>query len=240
MSSWRAGSACRCSLTIHSFLRRPSDESHWKSGPGSWDRFCTIDSVRVNLGLFSSDTSVTWDLAPHDLSILDYLLRGKLPVRVQCVEASHVVGHPANLAYLTLVYPENFIAHVHVSWLAPVKIRQILIGGDRRMLVFDDTNPVEKIRIYDKGISLPMRDEAVHQALVQYRIGDMRAPFVPNDEALACEVENIAATLLDGAAPEAGLDAGRRVVRVLEAAAISVLHDGAPIALDPAPQKTVA
>jgi len=199
---------------------------------GNLGRLLYYDSVRVNLGLFSRDASVTWDLAPHDLSILDYITAGAMPETVACTEITHFAGHRANLAYLTLRYPNNFIAHVHVNWLAPVKVRQVLLGGTQRMLVYDDAQPMEKIRIYDKGVTIPEGDfELINEALVQYRMGDMHAPRIENTEALALEVDAIVACLLDGGEPIVDHRAGRRVVSILEAATLSSQSNGAPIAL---------
>jgi predicted dehydrogenase len=134
------------------------------------------DSVRVNLGLFQHDVSVVWDLAVHDLSIMDYVLPEK-PVAVSATGMSHVVGEPENIAYLNLFFESKLIAHIHVNWLAPVKVRRTLIGGSSKMIVYDDLEPSEKIKIYDKGITLngnPQRNgEKVYQMLVGYRTGDM-------------------------------------------------------------------
>jgi predicted dehydrogenase len=217
----------------HTFVYSPPvrriAEEVWSGNLGT---LLYYDSVRVNLGLFSRDASVTWDLAPHDLSILDHITGGALPDTVACTEITHFDGHRANLAYLTLRFPKNFIAHVHVNWLAPVKVRQILLGGTKRMLVYDDTQPMEKIRIYDDGVTIPDSEfERIHEALVQYRTGDMHAPRVDNTEALAFEVASIVACLLDGAEPIADHRAGRRVVQILEAATSSSQRDGTPVVL---------
>jgi predicted dehydrogenase len=189
------------------------------------------DSVRINLGLFSQDASVTWDLAPHDLSILDYILGGVMPHSVSCTEATHFDGHHPNIAYLTLQYPNNFIAHVSMNWLAPVKVRQVVLCGTQRMVVYDETDPAEKVRIYDRGVTLAEGEtERLHNALIQYRVGDMHAPYLPNDEALAVEVAEIAACLSQGKEPTADHRMGRRVVRILEMAEASARHGGAPVA----------
>ena len=137
------------------------------------------DSVRVNLGLFQHDVSVVWDLAVHDLAIMDYVLDEK-PVAVSATGMSHVLGEPENIAYLTLFYESKLIAHIHVNWLAPVKVRRTLIGGSHKMIVYDDLEPSEKVKVYDKGITLngnPQKNgEKIHQMLVGYRTGDMHAP----------------------------------------------------------------
>src|ERR1700674_315607 len=136
------------------------------------------DSVRVNLGLFQHDVSVIWDLAVHDLAIMDYVLPS-LPVAVSATGVSHVAGEPENIAYLNLFFENNLIAHINVNWLAPVKIRRTLVGGSRKMIVYDDLEPSEKVKVYDKGITLngnPQKNgEKVYQMLVGYRTGDMWA-----------------------------------------------------------------
>ena len=139
------------------------------------------DSVRVNLGLFQHDVSVIWDLAVHDLSIMDYVLPAQ-PVAVSATGMSHVAGEPENIAYLNLFFENNLIAHIHVNWLAPVKVRRTLIGGSRKMIVYDDLEPSEKIKVYDKGITLNGNGrtngngDKRYQMLVGYRTGDMWAP----------------------------------------------------------------
>jgi len=189
------------------------------------------DSVRINLGLFSQDASVTWDLAPHDLSILDFILGGVMPHSVSCTEATHFDGHHPNIAYLTLQYPNNFIAHVSMNWLAPVKVRQVVLCGTQRMVVYDETDPAEKVRIYDRGVTLAEGEtERLHNALIQYRVGDMHAPYLPNDEALAVEAAEIVACLSHGKEPTVDHRMGRRVVRILELAEASARLGGAPVA----------
>lgn len=186
------------------------------------------DSVRVNLGLFQQDVSVVWDLAPHDLAILHHVTGGRVPARVSCTGVAHF-STLEDIAYLTMLYDDDFVAHVHVNWLAPVKVRQVLLGGTRKMLVYNDNDPVEKIRIYDKGVSLQGGDAAATPLLMQYRIGDMTAPVLPTTEALKLEVEHIAACVLDGATPLCGVDAGIGVVATLEAAQRSLEHGGTSI-----------
>jgi predicted dehydrogenase len=212
---------------------------------GNLGELLYYDSIRVNLGLFADGASVLWDLGPHDLSILDYVLHGQRPTTVSCIGDSHFGGLNANIAYLTLRYGRNFIAHVNLNWLAPVKVRQILLGGAQKMLVYDDTQALEKIRIYDKGVTVADPDpDKIRAALVQYRTGDMHAPFIKNDEALAIEVAHIAACLLDGQQPIAGHEMGRRVMEILRAADASMLQSGEPVPLasaaEPQPLSSVA
>jgi len=198
---------------------------------GSLGRLYYYDSVRVNLGLFQSDVSVMWDLAVHDLSIMDHLLGGQSPTSVSAIGVAHVAGQPENLAYLTCVFPEQLIAHFHVNWLAPVKVRQTLIGGSERMVVFDDVEMSEKVKIYDKGIILDDADANLYQRHVGYRTGDMWAPRLDNVEALAIEAQHFAECVATGATPQSDGRAGLRVIRILEAASESMRRHGAPVDL---------
>lgn len=197
------------------------------------------DSVRVNLGLFQHDVSVLWDLAVHDLSIMDYVLPAR-PVAVAATGMRHVSGEPENIAYLTLHFPGSLIAHIHVNWLAPVKIRRVLIGGSRKMIVYDDLEPSEKIKVYDKGITLndgpQPGGEAIYQALVGYRTGDMWAPHLDVTEALGAELREFVACVTNGGTPIADGNAGLRVVRILEAATLSLAQRGRVVDLEPARQ----
>ena len=182
-----------------------------------------IDSVRINLGIFQSDVNVIWDLAAHDLSILDYILGGTSPTHVTAVSAAHAGSWAENIAYLTMRYPPDVLAHVHVNWLAPAKIRHTIIGGSRLMVVYDDIHPSEKLRIYDRGVSIApwSNPEDVYSALVSYRSGDMSAPNLDGREALAVEVDHLLDCIATGATPLADGNSGLRTVRVLEAANIA-------------------
>jgi predicted dehydrogenase len=195
------------------------------------------DSVRVNLGLFQHDVSVIWDLAVHDLSIMDYVLPEK-PVAVSATGMSHVAGEPENIAYLTLFFPSKLIAHIHVNWLAPVKVRRTLIGGSSKMIVYDDLEPSEKIKVYDKGITLngnPQKNgEKIHQMLVGYRTGDMHAPHLDMTEALGRELRQFVDCVATNGQPTADGHAGLRVVRILEAATQSLAQRGRVVELEPA------
>ncbi|MBS3649415.1 Gfo/Idh/MocA family oxidoreductase [Pseudaminobacter sp. 19-2017] len=191
------------------------------------------DSVRVNLGLFQHDVSVIWDLAVHDLSIMDFVLPEK-PVAVSATGMSHVPGEPENIAYLSLFFAGNLIAHIHVNWLAPVKVRRTLIGGSSKMIVYDDLEPSEKIKVYDKGITLGQRQgssDNIYQALVGYRTGDMWAPQLEASEALRVELQEFADCIEKGAAPTADGEAGLRVVHILEAATQSLAQRGRVVEL---------
>ena len=156
---------------------------------GELGRVYYYDSMRVNLGLFQRDVSVISDLAVHDFSILDYLL-GEHPVAVSASGTNHFPGTPENLAYITLFYDSGTIAHANVSWLAPVKVRQILVGGSKKMITYDDLEPSEKIKVYDKGVSFTDDPQQIHEMRVGYRTGDMWAPKLAVTEALRVESEH--------------------------------------------------
>jgi predicted dehydrogenase len=179
------------------------------------------DSVRVNLGLFQHDMNVIWDLAVHDLSIMDYVLPVK-PIAVSATGISNIQGQPENVAYITLFFPDRQIAHIHVNWLAPVKVRRTLIGGSEKMVVYDDLEPSEKVKIYDKGVTISQRPEAVYEMLVSYRAGDMWAPRLDGAEALHTEAAHFIECILDQKRPETDGEAGLRIVRILEAATRSL------------------
>lgn len=183
-----------------------------------------IDSVRVNLGLFQHDTNVLWDLAVHDISIIDYLC-GSLPLSVMAVGASHLNNGIENVAYLTAFYENNFLAHVHVNWLAPVKVRTMLVCGSKKMVVYDDVEPSEKIKIYDKGVQPGEDPESLRQALVQYRVGDMYAPCLEGTEALSRVTSHFIDCIETRAKPLTDGEMGLRVVKVLEAADRSIRED---------------
>jgi predicted dehydrogenase len=187
------------------------------------------DSVRVNLGLFQHDVNVLWDLAVHDLSIMDYILAAQ-PQAVAATGMAHVAGQPEDVAYLTCFFANNLIAHFHVNWLAPVKIRRTLIGGSSKMIVYDDLEPSEKIKIYDKGITLNEPD-GVYKMLVGYRTGDMWAPQLSTTEALRAEAKHFADSIENGTKPLTDGQAGLNIVRILEAAAESLRNRGQPVEL---------
>jgi len=187
------------------------------------------DSVRVNLGLFQHDVNVLWDLAVHDLSILDYLLPS-FPIAVSATGINHIPGEPEDIAYLTLFFEGRLIAHIHVNWLAPVKIRRTLICGENKMIVYDDLEPSEKIKVYDKGITV-RKGDSLYQVLVDYRTGDMWSPKFDRTEALQTEALHFIHCIKMGESPLTDGDAGLRVVRILEAATQSILQKGNPVEL---------
>src|ERR1041385_9069067 len=184
------------------------------------------DAVRVNLGLFQHDVNVIWDLAIHDLSIMDYVLPYK-PVAISATGISHVPGQPENVAYITLFFVSAQIAHVHVNWLTPVKVRHTLIGGSEKMIHYDDLEPSEKLKVYDKGINVtPGRPEDVYKMLVSYRSGDMWAPRLDNTEALQTEALHFIDCIENNKQPETDGPAGLRLVNMIEAAETSLRDRG--------------
>jgi predicted dehydrogenase len=188
-----------------------------------------IDSVRVNLGLFQADINVLWDLAPHDLAIIDYLRNGEMPVSVSAHGATHV-GKQENVVYLAMRYASGFVAHVNANWLAPVKIRQMLIGGSKKMIVYDDVVASEKVQVFDRGAEIRTKEE-MYGALVEYRSGDMWAPKLSGEEALAVELREFTNHVLHGAPFASDGEAGLRIVSLLEAADRSMKSGGAPVDL---------
>lgn len=186
------------------------------------------DSARINLGLFQHDVNVIWDLAVHDVSIMDYLLSSE-PCSISATGVSHVPGEPENIAYITIFFPNNLIAHIYVNWLAPVKIRRTIIGGSQKMIIYDDLEPSEKVRVYDKGIIVDNNQESVYQMLIGYRTGDMWAPQLDVTEALHTEVTHFIRCIEDGQRPITDGAAGLRVVQLLEAASRSMAARGRPV-----------
>ncbi len=186
-----------------------------------------FDSVRVNLGLFQHDVNVIWDLAPHDISILEYCT-GKRPVSVNATGKSIVKYSDRdleNIAYMTVNFEDNSIAHFHVNWLSPVKIRRIIIGGSRKMLVFNDMEAMEKIKIYDSGVNIKSRKD-VYETLVRYRTGDMFSPAISSKEALAEECDHFYDSIESNMPTITSGESGLYVVRILEAAGKSLKNNG--------------
>ncbi len=189
-----------------------------------------FDSVRINLGLFQHDVNVIWDLAPHDISIMDFLLQLK-PESVVATGADHLGKGLEDVAYLTIYYPNNIIAHIHANWLSPVKIRQTLIAGTKKMIVWDDNVQMEKIKVYDAGIIVNRTTDEIYDTLIQYRTGDMWAPKVPMTEALSTEVSHFVECIKTGKTPLTDGVAGLNVVRMLEASDKSIKMRGKEIKL---------
>lgn len=203
---------------------------------GSLGDIYYYDSVRVNLGLFQHDVNVIWDLAVHDLAIMEHVVPQQ-PCAVSATGISHLDGRPENIAYLTLFFESNMIAHFHVNWLAPVKVRRTLIGGSRKMIVYDDLEPSEKIKVYDKGVTVNGGNGQNHgnppyRMMIDYRSGDMYAPQLDITEALSTEAKHFISCVESGQPTMTDGHAGLRVVRILEAASQSIAARGRIVELD--------
>jgi predicted dehydrogenase len=217
----------------HTFVYTPAVRKiHELVTKGDLGDIYYYDSVRVNLGLFQHDVNVIWDLAVHDLAIMDYLLPVQ-PVAVSATGISHVPGEPENMAYVTLHFDANVMAHLHVNWLSPVKVRKTLVGGSRKMVSYDDLEPSEKIRVYDKGITLKDvnapadgNGNGTHAMLVGYRSGDVWAPQIALTEALSIEARHFVDCIANNLTPIADGNSGLRVVSMLEAATQSMRASG--------------
>jgi predicted dehydrogenase len=184
-----------------------------------------FDSTRINLGLFQPDVNVLWDLAPHDISILTYLVNYK-PVSVNAVGVCHTQNAIENIAYLTINFEEDFIAHFNCSWTSPVKVRSTLIGGENKMLVYNDLEPSEKIRLYHTSYTHQVLEEEKNKLLVDYRTGDVFIPKLDNTEALFGVASDFLQAIEDGTEPIASKELGLLVVQVLEAAQKSIKNNG--------------
>jgi predicted dehydrogenase len=218
-------------LTDHTFVytdavRRIAE----MSAGGDLGRILYYDSTRINLGLFQGDVNVIWDLAVHDFAILSRIMPAE-PDAISATAIDPMGTGTESLTYVTLYYPGNTVAHIHASWLAPVKIRRIIVGGDRSMVVYDDLDAAEKIRIYDKGISVIKDMEIERQMRVEYRIGDMRAPKLDGREALMFMAQHANECFTKGIAPITSGEVGLKVVRLLESAEASARTGGQIIRL---------
>lgn len=219
-------------MTDHTFVYTGAVKKiHDLVANGSIGEMYYYDSVRVNLGLFQHDVNVIWDLAVHDLSIMDYVL-GIEPIAVSAVGIAHFPNQPENIAYLTVFFPNNLIAHINVNWLAPVKVRRTLIGGSQKMILFDDLQPSEKVKIYDKGVKVETNPDNIYQMLVGYRMGDMYAPQLDMTEALKTETLHFVDCIKNKKTPITDGKFGLRLVKILEAATKSMQQQGQPIKLN--------
>ena len=201
---------------------------------GELGRVLYLDSVRINLGLFQPDYNVIWDLAPHDLTIIDHVLGRTVGATARWISAIGVshYGRHENLAYLTVGFDGDLLAHIHVNWVAPVKTRRMIIAGSKKMVVWDDTSPVEPVKIYESSVDVKAIDKESAYALnVQYRSGDVTSPKLDGREALSVMAQAFAAACLDGVVPDSDAAVGVRIVRMLEAAQRSLEQHGARIAL---------
>jgi predicted dehydrogenase len=187
------------------------------------------DSIRINLGLFQNDVNVVWDLAAHDFSIMDYLL-GPTALAVSAQGRAHVREGQEDVAYISVFYADNLIAHFHVNWLSPVKVRQTIVGGSKKMLLWDDMSPDEKIKVYSRGVEIRSTEDR-NRILAEYRMGDMYCPNLPGVEALKLGIDHFVDCIASGSAPVSDGAAGLRIVRMLEAVDASLRQGGAVVDL---------
>jgi predicted dehydrogenase len=219
-------------MVDHTFLYTPAVQKIRELiGEGVLGDIYYYNSVRASLGLFQSDVNVIWDLAVHDISIIQYIFQ-EPPVAVSATAASHVPGSPENMAHITLFFRTSCFAQISVNWLSPVKVRQTFIGGSRNMIMYDDVEPTEKIKVYDKGITVNGAPEIAHQLRIGYRAGDMWAPHLPAKEALQTETEHFINCLNGGDSPISSGLTGLRVVEILEATSRSISLQGAPVTIE--------
>jgi predicted dehydrogenase len=192
-----------------------------------------FDSIRINLGLFQGDVNVIWDLATHDLAIVDFLFPERRPFQVSAHGVAHAGNSIENIAYVTLSYPGNFIAHFHVNWLSPVKIRKTIIGGSKKMIEWNDLVPAEKIKVYDKGIEFNSREQDQKSIfMVSYRSGDIYSPQIDGTEALLLVAKEFADCITEKRQPLTDGHSALRVLRILEAAERSIKANGANVHIE--------
>jgi len=189
-----------------------------------------FDSERINLGLFQRDVNVVWDLAPHDLSIMMYILPNHEIVSVSANGIANFNGSE-NLAHLCVQFKENTFAHFHINWVSPLKIRRMIVGGDKKMLVYDDMENSEKIKVYDSGVEFDST-ESIHQALVQYRVGDMFSPKINATEALSLGAKEFISAIQENRKPLTSGEDGLDVVKILEASDKSIKNNGEIVELN--------
>lgn len=190
------------------------------------------DSTRINLGLFQRDVNVIWDLAAHDFAIMDYLFDAG-PAAISATAAGFLPDSPENMAHLAVYFEDGAMANLNVNWLAPVKVRQTLIGGSRRMVIYDDMQASEKIKVYDRGVTVSDDPAAIREQRVSYRMGEMWAPAIPTKEALLTEIEEFFSCIEHGRRPDSDGESGLRVVEMLSAASKSMAMRGQPVDLSP-------
>ena len=205
-------------MVDHTFLFNPAVQKMKEVvDRGDLGKALYFDSVRVNLGLYQNDVNVVWDLAPHDLSIMLHLVPYK-PIAVQAHGMQYYRNGMVDMAYVKVFFEENYLANFHLSWLSPTKVRRITLAGNRRMMVYDDMESNEKIKIYDKGVEILHSEEDLNQTRIQYRIGDIHIPAIPNKEALADEAKHFVDCCKGLLKPISDGNQGLLVVRILEAA----------------------
>lgn len=215
-------------MVDHTFLYTPAvQKMKALIDSGDIGKVKYFDSTRINLGLIQQDVNVLWDLAPHDISILDYLV-DDVPHSVNATGVSHIHNGVENIAYLTVNYESNILAHFNCSWSSPVKIRMMLVGGDKKMIVFNDMEPTEKIRLYDTNHSVSS-DEEKRRVLVDYRVGDVFIPKLGNAEALGGMAKDFVSAIENGTTPIASWKSGLSTIKILEASQKSIKSGGAEV-----------
>ncbi len=224
-----AGAADRLLMADHTYLYTPAIQKIKRMvDDGTLGKLDYFDSTRINLGLFQKDVNVFWDLATHDISILCYLV-GEMPDSVQAIGASHTPNGIENIGYLVLRYASGLIAHFNCSWISPVKIRHILIGGQKKMVLFNDLEPSEKVKIYDTGFNVTTTEQR-NELLVDYRVGDVFIPKLDRKEALSNLVDDFVTCAETGRQPLSHMGVARQVVKILSAAEESIRNRGSEIA----------
>lgn len=225
----------RVLMVGHTFLYNPAvEELRRLVRSGTLGRVYYADATRANLGLFQKDINVIWDLAPHDLSILSYVL-GVSPLRISAHGGAYIRPDVHDVAHLMLTYPGDVMAHIHVSWLSPSKVRRFTIVGDQRMVVYDDVDTNEKIRVYNRGVDAPDYTLTFGEFQLSYRYGDIISPHIRWDEPLAVEMRHFADAILEGSTPRSDARDGLRVVRILEAADVSMANGSAFVEIEQDP-----
>jgi predicted dehydrogenase len=218
-------------MVDHTFIHSPAIRKIKELvDAGEFGDIFYVDSVRINLGIFQNDVNVVWDLAPHDLSIVDHIL-GRLPRSVTATGASHTRSGLEDVAYLSLDFGDGLIATFHVNWLSPVKVRHLIVGGSKKSLVYNDLNHWEPIKVYDRGITVDESPEARRGVLINYRTGDIWSPHLESSEPLQNVVRHFAECVATRRRPLTDGEAGLRVVRILEAAQLSIQSHGQRVAL---------
>ncbi len=222
----------RCLMVDHTFLYTGAVRKiNTLVKAGEMGDILYFDSVRVNLGLYQHDVNVLWDLAPHDVSIMDSIMKDTV-VGVSAIGRRHFSQTLEDMAYMTVLFDTSAIAHFHVNWIAPAKVRTTLIGGTKKMVVYDDMQASEKVKVYDKGVEIVTDDEARRQVLVEYRVGDMTAPKIETTEALRLMSREFLDSINENRTPLTDGEAGYRIVRILEAANQSMVQNGTLVKVD--------
>lgn len=230
----------RILMVGHTFLYNPAvEELRRLVQDGALGAVHYVDAVRVNLGLFQRDINVMWDLAPHDISILNYVL-GMEPLAVSAHGGAYVREHIHDIVYLTIEYPGGVLAHIHVSWLNPSKVRRFTVVGNKQMAVYDDVEATEKIRIFNRGVDAPPHSSTFGEFQLSYRYGDIVSPHIRWSEPLAVECNEFAQAILERRPPRTDGSNGLSVVRVLEAAEYSLQHAGVRVSISSPAEYAIA